>query len=100
MRIEVQAIAAGEVDADVLAVPLQAGDGLAGATAELDQSLGGLLAQLREVGELRDDLGSARLVHLSGQVRARRGAPPRGGGAGAVGARGPPTPAPPGAPRA
>ena len=72
MRIEVQAIAAGEVDADVLAVPLQAGDGLAGATAELDQSLGGLLAQLREVGELRDDLGSARLVHLSGQVRARR----------------------------
>src|SRR5919108_2727011 len=72
MRIEVQAIAAGEVDADVLAVPLQAGDGLAAPPAGRDQSLGGLLAQLREVGELRDDLGSARLVHLSGQVRARR----------------------------
>jgi leucyl aminopeptidase len=71
MRIEVQAVPAGEVDADVLAVPLRA-DGVAGAAAELDQSLGGLLAQLREVGELRHDLGTARLVHLSGQVRARR----------------------------
>src|SRR6266516_3928129 len=72
MRIEVQAVAPGEVDADVLAVPLVGGDGLAGAAAELDGALGGLLAQLREVGELSAELGSARLVHLNGQVRARR----------------------------
>ncbi len=72
MRIEVQSVAPGEVDADVLAVPLAEGDGLAGAAAELDEALGGLLAQLREVGELRPDLGSARLVHLTGQARAQR----------------------------
>jgi leucyl aminopeptidase len=72
MRIEVQAVAPGEVDADVLAVALAAGDGLAGAAAELDASLGGLLAQLREVGELEDEPGSARIVHLAGQVTARR----------------------------
>src|ERR671934_1593489 len=72
MQIEVQAVAPGQVDADVLAVALAAGDGLAGAAAELDGSLGGLLAQLREVGELEDEPGSARIVHLAGQVTARR----------------------------
>jgi leucyl aminopeptidase len=72
MRIEVQAVAPRELDADVLAVPLPAGDGLAGAAAELDGALGGLLAQLREVGELSTDPGSARVIHLTGQVRARR----------------------------
>jgi leucyl aminopeptidase len=72
MRIEVQPVGPAEVDADVLAVPLPETDGLAGAAAELDGWLGGLLAQLREVGELDDELGSARLVHLTGQVRARR----------------------------
>src|SRR5919201_4386269 len=72
MRIEVQSVAPGELDADVLAVPVAAGDGLTGAAAELDGSLGGLLAQLREVGELRTDAGSVRIIHLTGQVRARR----------------------------
>jgi leucyl aminopeptidase len=72
MRIEVQAVAPGEVDADVLAVPLADGEGLQGVAAELDEALGGLLAQLREVGELRGDLGSARVVHVTGQVRAQR----------------------------
>ena len=72
MQIEVQAVAPGQVDADVLAVALAAGDGLAGAAAELDWSLGGLLAQLREVGELEDEPGSTRIVHLAGQVTARR----------------------------
>jgi leucyl aminopeptidase len=72
MRIEVQSVAPGELDADVLAVPVAAGDGLTGAAAELDGSLGGLLAQLREVGELRTDAGSVRIIHLAGQVRARR----------------------------
>src|SRR5205809_409431 len=72
MRIEVQAVAPGEVDADVLAVPLAGGDGLTGAAAELDGALGGLLAQLRQVGELRSDLGTARVIHVTGQVTAQR----------------------------
>jgi leucyl aminopeptidase len=72
MRIEVQAVAPGELHADVLAVPLADGDGLAGAAEELDRNLGGLLAQLREAGEVRGDAGSVRIVHVSGQVNARR----------------------------
>src|SRR5919198_3694684 len=72
MRIEVQAVAPEELDADVLAVPLPAGEGLTGAAADLDVSMGGLLAQLREGGELRTDPGGVRIVHVAGQVRARR----------------------------
>src|ERR671936_1391521 len=72
MRIEVQGVAPEELDADVLAVPLAEGEGLTGAAADLDVPLRGLLAQLREAGELRADAGGVRIVHVAGQVRARR----------------------------
>jgi leucyl aminopeptidase len=72
MRVDVQAVSPGEIEADVLAVPLAGNGKLAGAVAALDGALEGLLAGLAADGELRDELGSARLVHLNGQLKARR----------------------------
>jgi leucyl aminopeptidase len=72
MRVDVQGVSPGEVEADVLAVPLAGNGKLAGAAAKLDGTLDGLLADLSADGELRDELGHARLVHLNGQVKARR----------------------------
>jgi leucyl aminopeptidase len=72
MRVEVQAVAPEQVEADVLAVPLAGPEPPAGVAARLDGGLDGLLARLASEGELRDTLGAARLVHLSGQLRARR----------------------------
>jgi leucyl aminopeptidase len=71
MRVEVQAVAPVEVEADVLAVPLTE-DGLAETAAAVDGALGGLLQELLEAGELRGDLGSARLVHVEGRLPSRR----------------------------
>jgi leucyl aminopeptidase len=72
MRIEVQAAAPEEVEADVLAVPLAAGDGLGGAAAKLDGGLDGLLSRLAGQGELHDELGRADVVHVDGKLRAPR----------------------------
>src|SRR6266536_1474779 len=72
MRVEVQAVAPGQVEADVLAVPLAGAEPLEGAAARLDGTLDGLLARLASEGELRDELGSARIVHLNGQVGSPR----------------------------
>src|SRR5439155_12326387 len=43
-----------------------------GTAAELDGALDGLLGQLAEEGELRGELGSARLVHVDGKLPSRR----------------------------
>ena len=43
MRVEVQEVTPGAVEADVLALPLTRGDGLTGTAAELDGALDGLL---------------------------------------------------------
>src|SRR6187397_2054342 len=72
MRVEVQAVAPEQVDADVLAVPVADGDGLGGTAAQVDGSLGGLLARLASDGELLDDLGRASIVHVDGKLGARR----------------------------
>src|SRR5919206_322156 len=72
MQIEVQAVAPEEVSADVLAVPVAGEDGLDGAAARLDGVLDGLLSSLAGEGELRDELGTAPVVHLNGQLRSRR----------------------------
>src|SRR5213592_3355286 len=72
MRIEVQAVAPEEVEADVVAVPLVAQDGLGGAAAKLDGGLDGLLSRLADEGELQDELGRAGIVHVDGKLRAPR----------------------------
>jgi leucyl aminopeptidase len=72
MRIEVQAVAPEEVEADVLAIPLVAGDGLGGAAAKLDGGLDGLLSRLAGQGELHDELGRAGVVHVDGKLGAPR----------------------------
>ncbi len=72
MRVEVQTCAPAELEADVLAVPLLDGEGVTGAAGELDGPLDGLIARLAQEGELRGELGSARLVHVEGRLPSRR----------------------------
>src|SRR5256714_6498715 len=72
MRVEVQAVAPEEVEADVLAVPLVAEDGLGGAAAKLNGGLDGLLGGLAGGGELHEELGRAGIVHVDGKLRAPR----------------------------
>jgi len=72
MRVEVKGVSPEQAKADVLAVPLAGGGGLTGAAAALDSSLGGLLGSLLADGELRDELGHARLVHVTGGIETRR----------------------------
>ena len=71
MRVEVQAVAPAEVEADVLAVPLTE-EGLSETAGTIDGALNGLLQELLQDGELRGDLGSARLVHVGGKLPSRR----------------------------
>src|SRR5215218_9625222 len=72
MRVEVKGVSPEQAEGDVLAVPLAGENGLTGAAAALDSSLDGLLAGLAGDGELRDELGDARLVHVGGQLKSRR----------------------------
>src|SRR6266516_5046688 len=71
MRVEVQAVAPAQVQADVLAVPLTE-EGLAEPAGAVDGALGGLLQELLQDGELRGDAGSTRLVHVEGKLPSRR----------------------------
>ena len=72
MRVEVQAVAPEQVEADVVAVPLAGGDGLGGAAAALDSALDGLLGRLSRDGELRSDAGRTGLVHVDGKLASSR----------------------------
>ncbi len=72
MRVELQTVAPAEIEADVLVLPLAEGEGPTGAATAIDGKLDGLIARLVQEGELRGDLGSARLVHLNGQLPAKR----------------------------
>jgi leucyl aminopeptidase len=72
MRVEVQAVALEQVEADVVAVPLAGDDGLGGAVAALDSTLGGLLGRLAGDGELRGEAGRAGIVHVDGKLGASR----------------------------
>ncbi len=72
MRVEVQAVAPAEVEADVVAVPLAGGDGLTGAAAGLDSALDGLLGRLAGDGELRGDAGRTAIVHVDGKLGTGR----------------------------
>jgi leucyl aminopeptidase len=72
MRVEVEAVAPEQVEADVLAVPVAGGDGLTGVAAKVDGSLDGLLARLAGDGELLDEPGRASIVHVDSKLGARR----------------------------
>src|SRR6187549_3041647 len=72
MRVEITGVAPDQAEADVLAVPLVGENGLTGAAASLDASLDGLLASLSGDGEVRSELGHARLVHVDGKLKSRR----------------------------
>src|SRR5438128_6633769 len=71
MQVEVQAVPPVEIEADALAVPLTE-EGLSEAAKTVDGALDGLLQQLLEEGELRSDLGYARLVHVNGRLPSKR----------------------------
>jgi leucyl aminopeptidase len=72
MRVEVQAVAPEQVEADIVAVPLAGGDGLTGAAAALDSELDGLLARLAGDGELRVEAGRTAIVHVDGKLATGR----------------------------
>src|SRR5436190_149933 len=72
MRVEVQAVAPEQVEADVVAVPLVAEDGFGGVAKSLDTGLNGLLSRLAGEGELHDELGRAGIVHVDGKLGAAR----------------------------
>src|SRR5690349_10691259 len=72
MRVSVEAGSAESVEADVLAAPFRAGNGLSGPTSDLDSRLGGLIGRLAEQGELTGKLKSAPLIHLNGELQAAR----------------------------
>jgi leucyl aminopeptidase len=72
MRVDVQAVTPEQVEADVVAVPLASDNALAGAAAEVDSKLDGLLERLAADGELRGDAGCVSIVHVDGKLGARR----------------------------
>ena len=72
MKVEVQAVAPEQVEADVVAVPLTADNELAGSAAEVDAKLGGLLGRLAGEGELRSEPGRVSVVHVDGKLGGRR----------------------------
>jgi leucyl aminopeptidase len=72
MQVQVKADAPEQVEADVVAVPLTDDNELAGAAAELDSKLGGLLGRLAADGELRGEAGRVSIVHVDGKLGAPR----------------------------
>jgi leucyl aminopeptidase len=72
MRVEVQAVAPEQVEADVVAIPLANDGGLEGAAAALDSALDGLLGRLAGDGELRGDAGRTAVVHVDGKLGTSR----------------------------
>src|SRR4051795_578836 len=72
MRIEVQDVAPGEAQADVLALPVTEGGTPKKISADVDKLLGRLVAD----GEIRGELGSAQIVHVDGKRIAVAGVGP------------------------
>jgi len=72
MEIDVVEAPPGGVEADVLAFPVPEPTALPEAARELDRALEGRLTRLVEEGELRGEAGRVTLLHVDGQVSARR----------------------------
>src|SRR5919201_4146316 len=72
MDVDVVETAARGVEADVLAFPVRKPVALDGAAAELDRLVDGRLGRLAKDGELRGERGAVTLLHLDGELAARR----------------------------
>ncbi|MGH3019083.1 MAG: M17 family peptidase N-terminal domain-containing protein, partial [Gaiellaceae bacterium] len=72
MEIVVVEAPPGGVEADVLVFPVPEPTALPGEALELDRALDGRLSRLVEEGELRGETGRVTLLHVDGQVAARR----------------------------
>src|ERR687883_285656 len=75
MGIEVDVALPGQVEPDVLAfavVDSDNGGGFSEPSRILDERLGGRLSRLREEGELSGRAGRTLLLHLNGELNARR----------------------------
>src|SRR5690349_21914473 len=73
MRITTSAAKPTTVQADLLAVAVTKPLGLAGASVELDDALGGEISRLVRSGEVRPGAGSLTVLHTEGRgVRAKR----------------------------
>jgi leucyl aminopeptidase len=71
--MEVEIRLPGEVSPDVLVVPVLEGAEVAsGAARTLDERLNGRLRRLAESGEIRGELGRTLVLHLDGELEARR----------------------------
>jgi leucyl aminopeptidase len=68
MRVETQAVDAGELDVDVLGVPVTDNTD----HGRFPEPVRARLAALSEAGDIRSDVGAATIVHLSGELAARR----------------------------
>jgi leucyl aminopeptidase len=63
----------GQVEADVLAVPVaDSRGGLSDGARVLDERLNGRLTRLAEDGELRAEVGKSVVLHTHGELKARR----------------------------
>ena len=72
MKITLSSLAATQVQADAIAIPVVAGRGLPDEVAELDRQLGGTIAEIFGRGEHRGRLLEIMPVHLAGQIPSRR----------------------------
>jgi leucyl aminopeptidase len=73
MGVTVEVSSPDRVQADVLAVPVaDSGNGFAGQPKLLDERLHGRLSRLAAEGELKRDLGETLVLHLDGELEARR----------------------------
>ncbi|MDQ6692167.1 MAG: leucyl aminopeptidase [Candidatus Dormibacteraeota bacterium] len=72
MKITLSPQAAGQVQAEAIAIPIAAGRGLPDEAAELDRAAGGVVSEIISRGEHRGRLLEIMPVHLSGQLPTRR----------------------------
>jgi leucyl aminopeptidase len=72
-EIEVEVALPGQIEPDVLAVPITAADDtLSDGARLLDKQLKGRLERLLAEGEIRGELGKTLVLHTDGELRARR----------------------------
>jgi leucyl aminopeptidase len=72
MEIDVVEAPPGGVEADVLVFPVPEPTALPAGAQELDRALDGRLSRLVEEGELRGETGRVTVLHVDGQLSARR----------------------------
>ena len=72
MRASLTQLPAAQLEVDAVAVPVVAGEALAGTAADLDQALGGLVREALESGEHRGRVNEVLPLNTAGRISARR----------------------------